>query len=290
MEAGIAGIETKLFSISRVCSGGPAAAGLNKRSMHMKTIAVSLVAAGLWYPAMAAPEARQAGAVEEAEAARHGPQRSFWEVWKTADTDGDGVISRQEYAAMKRVAMLPEDKREELFKRLDKDANGSLSHEEIDQIVKHRDGKNQIMPRLRELDTDKSGSISFEELKAGEFFKKLSPEQQQAMFRRLDVNGDGVISPKDHPMGDRPGEPGPPRDPRRGFRMLDKNSDGFLTLDEFRQALFVRKLAADEQQARFEKLDRNQDKQLDVAEFLLAEHGSEGPGRPVPPHGSDGAK
>ncbi len=179
---------------------------------------------------------------------------------------------------MKRVETLPADKREELFKRLDKDGDGGISREELGEIIKHRLGKHQLMPRLQELDTDHNGSINFEEFKAGEFFKKLPPERQAALFKRLDENGDGGISPRDHPA-DRPG---PPHDPHHGFMMLDKNRDGFLTFDEFRQSMFVRKLPEAEQKERFDKLDRNQDAKLDATEFTHPEHKGEGKPDPQP--------
>ncbi|MCX6873917.1 MAG: EF-hand domain-containing protein [Verrucomicrobia bacterium] len=258
----------------------------------MKTITVSLVVAGLWCPAgcVAGPELRQGEAAPEAEGAGNWQQQQFLEAWTKADTDADGVISRQEFAAMKRIEMLPEDKRQELFKRLDKDGNGSLSREELGKFVKPQDGKHQMMPRLRELDTDKNGSISFEEFKAGELFKKLSPERQEAMFRRLDKNGDGVISPKDQPVGDRPGQAGPPREPRHLFQMLDKNGDGFLTLEEFRQALFVRGLSEAEQKERFEKMDLNRDSKVDAAEFPHPERKGESKPRPEVPRTGEGPK
>jgi len=189
---------------------------------------------------------------------------------------------------MKRIAMLPEAKREELFKRLDKDGNGSLSREELESLVRPQDGKHQRMPHLRDLDTNKDGVISFEEFKAGEFVKKLPPEQQLALFRRLDVNGDGVISPADHPAGERPGPPGVAHDPRRLFRQLDKDGDGFLSFEEFRQAPFVRGLDEKEQKERFDKLDRNKDGKLDVTEFPHPEHKVEGKPHPDGP-GPDAA-
>jgi Ca2+-binding EF-hand superfamily protein len=249
----------------------------------MNTITVPLVLAGFCLPAvgLAAPEVRQAGSEPGAEGARRGLQQ-FVEAWKKADTNGDGLISRGEFAAMKRIEMLPEEKRAELFTRLDKDGDGSLSRDELGKLVKPQDGNHQMMPRLRELDTDKDGSISIEEFRAGEFFKKLPPERQEALFRRLDENGDGVISPKDRPVGERPGQPAPSRDPHHLFRLLDKDTDEVLTLDEFRQAPFVRGLDENEQKARFEKMDRNQDLKLDAAEFSHAERKSE-PRPDLPP-------
>ena len=234
----------------------------------MKTIPSSLVLAGIWLPGLclAAPQTPAGGGAPEGEGGRRG-QQHFLEVWKLADTNGDGVLSREEFFAMKRIALLPQDKREELFKRLDKNGDGVLSREELESLVKPQDGKHQRMPRLWELDTNKDGVISLEEFKAGEFVKKLPPEQQEALFRRLDVNGDGVISPADHPAGERPGQAGAPHDARRLFRLLDKAGDGLLTFEEFRQASFVRGLDEKLQRERFDKLDRNKDGKIDASEF-----------------------
>jgi Ca2+-binding EF-hand superfamily protein len=256
----------------------------------MKTIPGSLVLAGFWLPAacLAAPEPAPGSAPAYGDGARRGRQQQFVEAWKQADTDGNGMISQQEFAAMKRIELLPEEKRTELFKRLDKDGDGSLSREELDRFVKPQEGKRQLMLRLKELDTDKNGGISLEEFKAGEFVKKLPPERQETLFRRLDVNGDGSISPLDHPAAERPGQPGPPHDARHLLRLLDKDGDGFLTLEEFRQVPFMRSLNENEQQQLFDKLDRNHDSKIDATEFSHAEHKNEGKPRPVPPRPEEG--
>ncbi|MCF7734093.1 MAG: EF-hand domain-containing protein [Akkermansiaceae bacterium] len=190
--------------------------------------------------------------------------------WKTADRDGNGVISRDEFDQMVRVNSLPEDKRGKLFKRLDKDGNGSLSRGELGQMFRPQDNRVPKVPRLAELDTDKSGSISLEEFKAGEVFKKLKPERLEALFHRLDVNGDGVISGKDHPPAGRPGGMGS-RDLRGLFRGLDQNGDGTLTFEEFGKAPMVRNLDKDKAEGRFGHLDANKDLKLDFTEFSKLE-------------------
>ncbi|MEI6605004.1 MAG: EF-hand domain-containing protein [Verrucomicrobiota bacterium] len=243
----------------------------------MKTIPTSLVSACFWLPSLclAATLTPTSGGAPEGEGARR-RQQHFSDVWKLADTNDDGLLSREEFFAMKRIALLPADKREDLFKRLDKNGDGVLSREELESPVKPQDGKHQRMQHLWDLDTNKDGVISLDEFKAGDFVKKLPPEQQEALFRRLDVNGDGVISPADHPAGERPGPEAPPHDPRHLFRLLDKDGDGALTFEEFRQAPFIRSLDEKLQKERFDKLDRNKDGKIDASEFPHPERKPEG--------------
>jgi len=213
------------------------------------------------------------------------PPGAFMELWKMADADGDGFLSKAEFNAMPRIQNLPEDKRENLFKRLDKDADGKLSREELGNLGRPRDGQGPKMQRLWELDSDKSGGISLEEFKAGELFKKLPPEKQGEVFKRLDTNGDGVVSPSDKPEFKRPdgkrgpkgpdgkgpdgeGPHGPPMDgPGQINQKLDTNGDGALSFEEFRQGPALKNLTEDQQEDRFELLDRNHDQKISPEDF-----------------------
>jgi len=194
----------------------------------------------------------------------------FGKAWKIADQNGDGSISRVEFAGLARVQRLPEEKREALFLRLDKDADGQLSRSELSGLRKR-----PPMKRLWELDVDKSGGVSFEEFKLGKFAQKLPAERQQRVFDRLDTDGDGVISRKDRPESprDRKGRPhGPRRNDRpertRSFnRKLDANGDGALSFEEFRTGPAMKNLTEDQQEDRFELLDRNKDQKLSPEDF-----------------------
>ena len=198
------------------------------------------------------------------------------EAWQAADKNGDGFISNEEFETIPRIQGLPEEKRTNLFTRFDKNGDGKLDRGELGRFGKPRDGRRRPMPRLWELDTDKSGGVDFEEFKAGQIFEKLTPDKQQAVFRRLDTDGDGVISPKDKPeppfkrgggkdRGRRPG--GPPMGPHHIIRQLDQDGDGALSFEEFRKGHAVRNLTEDEQEDRFEALDQDKDLKITVGDF-----------------------
>lgn len=223
------------------------------------------------------------------------------EAWKAADKNEDGSISPDEFAAMPRIQNIPEEKRANLFRRLDKSGDGLLSREEIGKLGnKPHDNQGPPMQRLWELDADKSGGVTFEEFKAGRVFSKLPPEKQEGVFRRLDTNQDGIISPNDRPEppprpeggkgrpGNRPnrqdgGRPDPSRmEPKQMIRQLDSNADGSLTFEEFRLSPMLRNLSEDEQEDRFESMDRNDDLKLNADDFPPPHGEGDGP-RGMPP-------
>jgi Ca2+-binding EF-hand superfamily protein len=195
--------------------------------------------------------------------------RRMMEMWKKADTDGDGFISLAEFGAMERPRRLPEEKRAEIFKRFDKDGDGRLGPKEIPR--RPQGG----MPPLEQVDADKDGRIVFEEFVHLGFVTRLPEERRRALFERMDQDGDGALTPKDRPKGGGPPWQGK-RDGKGGghgpqgmdlIRELDKNGDRALDFDEFREAGFLKGKSEDEQEDRFEQMDRNDDLKLDAADF-----------------------
>ena len=117
-------------------------------------------------------------------------RRAMMEMWKKADTDGDGSISLAEFSAMERPGRLPEEKRAEIFKRIDKDGDGKIGP---DEMPKGRPGGG--MPPLEQVDFDKDGKIAFAEFQKLGFVARLPEDRQRGLFTRMDRDGDGALTP-----------------------------------------------------------------------------------------------
>ncbi|MEP2774410.1 MAG: EF-hand domain-containing protein [Luteolibacter sp.] len=124
------------------------------------------------------------------------------EMFRQMDTDGDGNISKQEFFASPRLERLPEDKRGVIFDRLDGNADGQISREEIRRM--RDDAERKVREGFRKLDVDGSGGLNFEEFSQGEFFGKLPEDRRRQIFERMDTDGSGEITAEDRPEGPPP--------------------------------------------------------------------------------------
>lgn len=130
----------------------------NIRTTIAALFAVSAVAIGLGVHA----------AEGKGEHGKHGADR-----FKQADKDGDGKLSKDEAAAMPRLA--------KQFDQVDTNKDGFLSKDEL-QAMRAKHGEH----RQARPDTDRDGNITRAE---AERFPKLKEN-----FDKIDANKDGVIS------------------------------------------------------------------------------------------------
>ena len=107
---------------------------------------------------------------------------------KQADTDGNGLISRDEAKALPRVA--------KHFDEIDANRDGQLSSDEMRAFhekmrAQHAQMRAQRMAEhWKKLDTDGDGKVSLAEAKAN------APRMAEH-FTQLDANGDGFITPEE---------------------------------------------------------------------------------------------
>jgi Ca2+-binding EF-hand superfamily protein len=100
------------------------------------------------------------------------------------DTDGDGRISREEFMQLS----------EERFTRLDVNADGYLSQDELLGMRRSMRGGRPDGEMLRSLDTDGDGALSLAELQV------RRPDMTAERFNEIDRNGDGLLTPDERPM------------------------------------------------------------------------------------------
>ncbi len=230
----------------------------------MKTISVSLILTGLLLPAVCLAQPKEALGIPTSDKADPRQGKSFEETWEAMDKDKDGSLSLVEFSSLSRIQRVPVEKRDKIFTRLDKNTDGKLNREELEELANQGDGLQ--MKRLWALDVDGSGSVSFEEFKNGPVSQKLPLEKQEEMFKRLDSNRDGLITKNDRPI-ERPRGGAPSSVPNRPELNLDANKDGALSFEEFRQGPRMKKLGEDQQEASFEALDSNGDLKITVEDF-----------------------
>ncbi len=255
----------------------------------MKTIPVSFLVAGMLAPAVCLAQPQGPDGEFRSGKSRPGEdaQRPFAEAWKNADANDDGFISLAEFHGIARIQVLPEDQREKIFERLDKNGDGNLGRDELMRFSRPHDGP--AKKRLWELDVDRSGGISIEEFREGHFFKKLPAAKVTEVFSHLDTDQDGLITPSDRPespfkkvegkprpkgkkgsMGpkdseaEHPGKDGDADRLGKLIRNLDADGNGGLSFEEFRIGAGVEQLGEDEQEDRFEKLDHNGDLEISM--------------------------
>ncbi len=135
------------------------------------------------------------------------------EVFANVDTDGDGLISAEEFAA----AEMPKRPRGGHHKR---GGWHGGSGEPTEEMIAER---SEAMAGMEEelfhaLDADADGVVSRDEFSREAMHEAKKASMKSRLFERADADGDGYLSPDEFP-------------PRR-LANLDANGDGKITRDE----------------------------------------------------------
>lgn len=130
------------------------------------------------------------------------------------DTDGDGVLSDTEKAALKAAL---EVQRQALITKYDADGDGVLNEAERAAMQAELQAAKlaELAAKFVTLDTDASGGLSLEEFTAGAP-TGASAARIQAAFTRMDANTDGSISVEEFTTPPAPPTPRHGRKPGAG--------------------------------------------------------------------------
>jgi len=114
--------------------------------------------------------------IAAAQTAPAGHRGAFMERLKAADTNGDGMLSQSEAAALPHLA--------KHFAEIDADHNGQVTADELHAFMQARRGQ-FAKKAFATLDANGDGKVSRDEFLA----------QAAARFDRMDANKDGALTP-----------------------------------------------------------------------------------------------
>ena len=135
-----------------------------------------------------------------------GERKDFFEsMLQRLDEDKNGAISFAEFSKAGRVSRLSEEQRRRLFDRLDKNKDGKIRRNDIPR--KEPGGRPWDGRREGNLDTNKDGKVSLDEFRKSPRMAEVPPARQEEIFRKMDRNGDGFLNGEDF-RNRRPGHPG----------------------------------------------------------------------------------
>lgn len=129
------------------------------------------------------------------------------------DSDGDGLISREEFAAAERLGIG--------FRHgLRQKGPGAADGKRMPRSERRSGGGDQAL--FETLDSDGDGKLSKDEFDVRAMRDARRQLHRERMFDRLDRNGDGVLGPDELP------------DPIARLEAMDADGDGTVTAEEAR--------------------------------------------------------
>jgi Ca2+-binding EF-hand superfamily protein len=115
---------------------------------------------------------------------------------------------------------------------------------------------------FKHMDRDRDGKISKREFFASPRMERLPAEQREAIFGRLDRNGDAFLGPEEIRAMRRDNE----RRMKEGFRKLDTDKSGGLSFDEFSKGELFGKLPEEKRRQIFTRMDTDGNGEINRAD------------------------
>ncbi|MFM1558627.1 MAG: hypothetical protein ACKJSK_04895 [Roseibacillus sp.] len=198
------------------------------------------------------------------------------------DQNGDKEVTLAEFQASKKVAHLV-DKGKRIFDHFDKNQDGRITPNELPKGSAGPNGGGSNGGRRRG-DENGDGKIDLGEFLKNPRLKDVPLERRKEMFRSMDKDNDGVLTPGDF------------RRPRRGpyidratLEKLDENGDKALSFEEWRKNPRLQGILEERLKETFDRMDRNKDGKLDESERPEGPPRGPGPGGERPGgRGSEG--
>ncbi len=183
--------------------------------------------------------------------------REHWnaeQIFKKLDTNGDGVLSLEEFLAGPMAKRNPEEAKK-IYQKMDAKGDGKVTLEEFKAFRPNRSPEEIF----KKLDTNGDSVLSLEEFLAGPMAKR-NPEEAKKIYQKMDAKGDGKVTLEEfkafHHMWN----------PEEFFKRLDTNHDGTLSLEEFKASPMGKKDPAKAEEI-FKKMDTNGDGKVTLDEF-----------------------
>jgi len=203
-----------------------------------------------------------------------GPGRrpSPGQLFKKLDTNGDGVLSLDEFKASP-LGQRDAAKAEEIYHKMDVQADGKVTLEEFKAFRPDWNPEQAF----KKLDTNGDGVLSLDEFKAGPLAQE-NPAKSEAVFHKMDANADGKVTLEEFKAFRHAWNPDDI------FKKLDTNGDGVLSLDEFKAGPLAQRNPSKAEEI-FHKMAANADGKVTLEEFkaFRPQRGNRGGREPSPP-------
>ena len=196
------------------------------------------------------------------------------QFFEAVDENNDGQLSFEEFQNFKPASQRADKSGktdEERFAKLDADANGFVTQEELKAAKKGKKDKmkhrgHEGASKIKKADTNGDQKISFQEFSTIDFSDKPNVNVQE-MFNKMDADGNGFIEKGEvrQKAKDKKKHKGHMKFDQK-LKAADVNADEKISYDEFTAVDFGSKRDIDTE-ALFNKLDANGDGFIEKGEM-----------------------